>query len=379
MLQPSSSISSSDRRRRERLRAVVETCLWTLAALAVLDVATQRAFPMPADANQPPGTLARYFDYGRSIEGKLARLVGPTDAHSAPIVVAGWIDRECRHTPPPPLPGRSGVTIYGMSFSAHIAGQLEQLAPTLAISSYAGPAAPPNHSYACFLSVNAAGDDPNGIQIFGVLASSIPRLLTLGGLTTSFEAPAPFSYPRYRLVAGRLIAEQPVVRSPEDLREPARMASYRDQLAADDAFYDPWQMSQSWADDSVVLRMLRRGYAQAELARRTKRLVNDGSDYVDSHDIGPTLTAMLMQFAATSRAQGKLPIVILFQDRGSGADSLYRLVGPALMDAGVPVVSTHAIAPVTDPKNFVSDGHFTPAADRLIAEQTLQIIRRYTK
>jgi hypothetical protein len=138
-------------------------------------------------------------------------------------------------------------------------------------------------------------------------------------------------------------------------------------------------MSQSWADDSVVLRMLRRGYAQAELARRTKRLVNDGNDYVDSHDIGPTLTAMLMQFAATSRAQGKLPIVILFQDRGSGADSLYRLVGPALMDAGVPVVSTHAIAPVTDPKNFVSDGHFTPAVDRLIAEQTLQIIRRYTK
>ena len=88
---------------------------------------------------------------------------------------------------------------------------------------------------------------------------------------------------------------------------------------------------------------------------------------------------MLMQFAATSRAQGKLPIVILFQDRGSGADSLYRLVGPALMDAGVPVVSTHAIAPVTDPKNFVSDGHFTPAVDRLIAEQTLQIIRRDTK
>ncbi len=175
MLRPSSSISSSDRRRRERLRAVVETWLWTLAALAVLDVAMQRAFPMPADANLPPGTLARYFDYGRSIEGKLARLVGPTDAHSAPIVVAGWIDRECGHTPPPLLPGRSGVTIYGMSFSAHIAGQLEQLAPTLAISSYAGPAAPPNHSYACFQSVNAAGDDPNGIQIFGVLASSISK------------------------------------------------------------------------------------------------------------------------------------------------------------------------------------------------------------
>jgi hypothetical protein len=379
MLQPSSSTSSSDRRRHERLRAVIETCLWTLAVLAVLDMAVQRVFPMPAETNKPPGKLAQYFDYGRSIDGKLARLVGPTDARSAPIVVAGWIDRECRHTPPPPPPGRIGVTVYGMSFSDHIAKELEQLDPTLAISTYGGPAAPANHSYACFQSVNATGADPNPIQIFGVLASSVARLLTLGGLTTSFEAPAPFTYPRYRLIAGRLVAEQPLVRSPQDLREPATMASYRAQLAADDAFFDPWQMSQSWADHSVVLCMLRRGYAQAELARRTRRLVNDGKDYVDSPDVGPTLTAILLQFASTARAQGKLPIVVLFQDRGSGTDSLYRLLGTALVDGGVPVVSSHGIAPVSDPKNFIPDGHFTPAVDRLIAEQALQVIRRYVK
>jgi hypothetical protein len=353
----------------------METCLWTVAALVILDVAVQRVFPMPADVGRPPGALAQYFDYGRSIEGKLDRSVGRTDADSTPIVVAGWIDRECRRTPPLPSAGHSGVTIYGMSFSNHIADQLEELDPALAITRYAGPGAPPNHSYACFQSVNAAGRDPNPIQIFGVLASSIPRLLTLGGLTTSFEAPAPFSYPRYRLAAGRLVAEQPVVRSPEDLREPAKWASYRTQLATDDAFYDLWQMSQSWADHSVVLRMLRRSYAQAELGRRTNRLVNNGKDYVDNPEIGPALTTMLMQFAITSRADGKLPIVILFQDRGSGVDSLYRLVGPALIEAGVPVVSSHVIAPVTDPKNFISDGHFTPTADRLIAEQTLQAIR----
>lgn len=379
MLQPSSSTSSSERRRHKRLRAVVATCLWTLAALAVLDIAVQRVFPMPAEINRPPGKLAQYFDYGRSIDAKLARLVGPTDERSAPIVVAGWIDRECRHTPRPPPPGRIGVTVYGMSFSDHIAQQLEQLDPTLAISTYGGPAAPANHSYACFQSVNATGTDPNPIQIFGVLASSVSRLLTLGGLTTSFEAPAPFTYPRYRLMAGRLFAEQPLVRSPQDLREPATMASYRAQLAADDAFFDPWQMSQSWTDHSVVLCMLRRGYAQAELGRRTRRLVNDGKDYVDSPDVGPTLRAILLQFASTARAQGKLPIVVLFQDRGGGTDSLYRLLGRALANGGVPVVSSHVTAPVTDPKNFIPDGHFTPAVDRLIAEQALEIIRRYPK
>jgi hypothetical protein len=379
MLQPSSSISSSEHRRRRRLRAVVETCLWTLAALAILDVAVQRAFPMPADANRLPGKLAQYFDYGRSIQGKLARLVGPTDARSAPIVVSGWIDRECRHVPAPVLPGRIGVTVYGMSFSEHIARQLEQLDPTLAISNYGGPAAPANHSYACFQSVNATGSDPNRIQIIGVLASSVARLLTLGGLTTSFEAPEPFTYPRYRLMAGRLVAEQPLVRSSQDLREPVTMAAYRTQLAADDAFFDPWQMSQSWADHSVVLCMLRRGYAQAELALRTRRLVNNGKDFVDSPDVGPTLSAILLQFASTARAQGKLPIVILFQDRGTGTDSLYRLVGPALEEGGVPFVSSHGIAPVNDPRNFIPDGHVTPAVDRLIAQQTLEAIRRYGK
>ena len=166
MLQPSSSTSSSERRRHKRLRAVIETCLWTLAALAVLDVLTQRAFPMPAEVNRQPGKLAQYFDYGRSIAGKLARLVGSTDARSAPIVVAGWIDRECRHTPSPSPPGRIGVTVYGMSFTEHIANQLEQLDPTLAISTYGGPAAPANHSYACFQAVNATGTDSNPIQIF---------------------------------------------------------------------------------------------------------------------------------------------------------------------------------------------------------------------
>ena len=64
----------------------------------------------------------------------------------------------------------------------------------------------------------------NPVQILGVLASSLPRMLSLSGITTSFEAPMPFTFPRYRLgPGGELVAEQPLITSPEELRDPDRV------------------------------------------------------------------------------------------------------------------------------------------------------------
>ena len=37
-------------------------------------------------------SLQRYFDYGRSIEGKLRRQVGSTPDQDAAIVKAGWLN-----------------------------------------------------------------------------------------------------------------------------------------------------------------------------------------------------------------------------------------------------------------------------------------------
>jgi len=358
-----------------RLRAVLAVAGWTLLVLALIDVAVGTLFAPPADPRQRGNSLQDYFNYGISTEGKLARLVKPTDADSAPIIPAGWIDTTCAKPPAPAPAGKTGVTVYGMSFSGHIAEQLPTLDPTLAPVTYGGPGAPLNHSYACFKAVSAAGHDPNPVQIIGVLASSVQRMLTIGGLTTSFEAPTPFVYPRYRLVNGKLETEQPVLRSTADLRDPARWAAYKAQMAKSDAFYDPLLVNGGLLDRSVFLNMLRRAYAQAEDRRITAKLVNDGTGFRPNPDIGPVMQAMLLDFAATARAQGKIPVVILFQDRGTGADSLYRMLGPALEQAKVPTVSTHERFPVTDPRNFIADGHFTPAVDREIAKEVLEKIR----
>lgn len=374
MHQPSSSTSSSKRNQRLRLRAVLVTSLWTLLALVLIDAALQLAFPMPRDARQMPGSVTRYFNYGTSIEGKLTQMIGPTDEASTPVIVAGWIDKECRHGPPPAADGKLGVTIYGMSFSEHVAQQLNRIDPSLAITGYAGPGAPLNHSFACFQAVTATGKDDNPVQIIGILASSVSRMLTIGGLTTSFEGPSPFTYPRYRLEGGKLVAVEPVLRLPSDLRDGAKMAAYRSQLAREDAYFDPLLQDANLLDHSLTAKLLRRAYAQAESRKITAKL-GDDAGFVDNPEVGPVMRAMLLDFAHTVRSQGKVPMVILFQDRGFGAASLYRMLGPALEQAAVPFVSTHDIASVDDPGNFVADGHFTPAVDRKIALVVLNKMR----
>jgi hypothetical protein len=367
MSRRSSSISSSERRRYLRWRAVLATLGWTALALAAIDVAVQFAFPMPASPRVTPGSLAQYFAYGLSIEAKLKRMVAPTDAGSAPIVLAGWIDRECHQLPPPVPPGKTGVTVYGMSFSNHIAQQLRELDPQLSISTYAGPGAPPNHSYACFKAVSALGRDPDHFQVLGVLASSLPKLLTLTGLTTTFESPAPFTYPRYFVEAGQLRLIEPIIRQPADLRDAAKFAAFTLQLAKYDAFYSAWLMQSTWLDHSTMVNLARRGIAQAREKKLTRALVNDGKDFVGNPEIGLVLNGMLKDFIQIVRARGQVPIVVLFQDRGSGTDSLFRLVGEASLQQGGIVVSSNTLASVNDPRNFIADGHFTPAVDRKIA------------
>ena len=375
MLRPSSSTSSSERKHTVRLHAVLATCAWTLLALIVLDIVIGQDFKVPADPHRRPGAMAQYFDYGRSIDGKIARMFGPDDARSAPILVAGWIDRECRHVAPPPLPGQRGLTIYGMSFTARIAAQLKQLDPRFAITGYGGPAASPNHSYACFESVQRSGHDPDGVQVLGVLASSLPRMLTMTGASTSFEGPEPYTFPRYEIdPQGALVAVEPEIRSPEDMRDPAKWAAFQAQLAKYDAFYDPIQSGGQWADHSVFLRLLRRAYAQAEYRKRSLRLVSDGMQY--RPDMGSPLRGLLVSFARQVRARGQHPYVILLQDRGYGTDSLARLVGSSLEQAGATVIRSDQVAGVGDPRNFEPDGHFTPQIDRLIAQRLLAAINQ---
>ncbi len=370
MRRSSSSISSSERRRR----AVFATLSWTFLCVVALDVALGTIFRYPDDNQREPTLLQRYFDYGRSVEGKLHRILGSSERDAAPIAYAGWLERTCTASIEP-VAGRVGLTVYGMSFSDHVGHELEALDPSMAVSFRSGPSASLNHSYTCFRMLHDARHDPNQVQVMGVLASSVDRMTTLTGMTTSFEAPMPYTYPRYRLADdGALLSEQPLITSPDQMRQPLVWAAFERQLARDDAFYDPLLMRQNVADDSTLMRLLRRAYAQHAGATRRSEWTLSGTRSDASHDVGPLMSALLIDFARRTRDEGKIPLVILFQDR-PGIDDLYRSLGPALREAGVPFVSTHTIVPTTNPGNFLPDSHFTPAGDRLVAAHVLACIR----
>src|SRR6478609_12040364 len=88
----SSSISNSESvGGMTRRRAVWQLCGWVLFWLMALDVGASIAFAYPSDPRDlSPSRWALYFDYGRSMEGRLRRETRPDPETTAPITLAGW-------------------------------------------------------------------------------------------------------------------------------------------------------------------------------------------------------------------------------------------------------------------------------------------------
>ncbi len=384
MLRSSSFTSSSEHALSRRLssraqlrRRILTIVLWTIGALILMDAAVGFAFRMPVDSQHSPSSLQIYFDYGRSIEGKLRREVGSTPEQDAAIVKAGWLANECDISTGTP-PGKVTFDIYGMSFSNQIADQMVRLDPGLVSQGFGGPAAPPNHSYACFVRRVEAKRNRASIQILGVLASSIPRMETISGLTTSFEAPEPFTYPRYSLAPdGHLLGYSPSIAAREDLRatlaNPEKWSAFLDELATHDNFYSQAVFQADVFDHSVLARMIRRAWGQRVLRGRTSAL-RAGEGFSGAPEIAPVLRAMLIDFANRARAARQRPIVILIEDQGYGG-TLSALAAPALRANNIDFITTAEIVSPTDASNFLSDSHFTSAANEKIARAVLDLLR----
>jgi hypothetical protein len=350
--------------------------LWIIVSLVVLDIAVGALSRMPTDPRVQPSALQLYFDYGRSIEGKLRTLIKPEDERSGPIVVAGWIDSSCRRTVPN-VAGTLGISIFGNSFSGQLSNSLRKLDPAVSIEEYLGPGAPPNHSYACFVKENSFGGDRHDVQIIGVTASTLPRMEQIWGVTTSFEYPQPFTFPRYRLGPdGNLIAHEPSVRSPDDLR---RILSDREkwddwlaELKANDYFYVHALIAEDPADRSTIARMVRRGFGQyVNRSRMAKLRRRDGR--FDAPDIVNVLPKLIDSFAKLARASGKRPIVVLFEEYGYDG-VLMPLLSDTLARDRIEYVYSGNIVPANDLRNYASDGHFSPEANVKIAAALLKLI-----
>ncbi len=361
----------------KRARTCAQATLGFVATLVAIDVAINRLFPYPTDPlNTSPSSLSLYFDYGRSIEGKIRRQMGPTNDTSAPIAQAGWLNAQnLEEQPTVPEPGDDIlVASYGMSFSLRVMGEVEKLDPRITLRSMAGPAAPPNFSYSAYQFDR--GKHEANVVVLGILASSVKGLDAMTGMTWGAEVPAPYTFPKYKAEAGQLQAIQPQIQSLEQLRQamqnPQQWDAFVNQLETNDRFFNSFTFEQNVLDHSALFRLLRRAWAKSYQDNRTAQIhTSDG--FNKKWEQTAVLKQMVQDFATTAKQDGIMPVVLLINDRGYD-DHLYQLLRPTLERHSIPFVSTHDIAPATDQKNFIADGHFIPEADQKIAAKVLELI-----
>jgi hypothetical protein len=341
-----------------------------LLCLACMDAAVNLLFPYPTDPQAIPSSLERYFEYGRSVEGKLPRIVGPADESTAPIAFAGWLQPEDWEVQPSKPADEGGILIavYGMSFAADLGDAVCARDDRFTMRFIGGPAAPPSFAYAAY---ELDRDRHEGkVAILGILASSVRGMQTLTGMTWNFEQPFPFTYPLYSVSGGALEAEWPEIQSLPELRaaleDPSQWNRFVNQLAESDAYYSPLLFEESVLDRSAIVRMLRRAWAQ----RRNLRIVHSihGPDGFNlSAPFVPVLNTMMVKFANTCKDDGVIPIVYLVNDRGY-SDHLYELLEPVLVEHGIAFISSHESVDPDNPASFVDDGHFTEAANERLGE-----------
>lgn len=346
--------------------------LWALLFLGVIDVTVNRLlrYPTGPNAAMTASRFQTYFEYGRSLEGKINTMVGPTDAETSLVAQAGWLDPEQwkREQLPTSLPpGKQHlIAVYGQSFTLNVSDRLAKLDPSMAVRGIGAPAGPPSYAYAAY-TLDRGGHQAD-IVMLGLLASSVKGMRAMNGMTWQFEGPAPYTYPRYIPEDGKLKKIQPVVQTLDQFRtarnNPAQWEVFVNQLRQSDRYYSDFFFRQNWLDNSTIVRLVRRSLAQQQQTAILSR-IHSSQGFTDP-SILAVLSLMVQEFAQTAKADGKFPVVLLLNDKGY-SDHLYQALRPVLEDKDIPYISTHEIVPATDISNFVSDGHFTDTANAKIA------------
>lgn len=381
---PSSSSTSSSntpaeatRNSKSAYKRAAWVVLWTLLWLMVMDIAVNVMLPYPKDADAKPSRMQQYFEYGRSTEGKLRYMVGDTNADTASVSLAGWMDDDkIRPTVTDKEDGLL-VAVYGQSFAQHACNTWATINDKLTMRMILGPGAPLNHSLSLYL--NDRDKHQAKVCVLGVLASSLPYLDTIAGMTWSFERPYTFMYPRYTFTDGKLQVVDPTIHSMAQFRQtfndPLAWSKLLSHVREHDAFFDPVTFDACITDHSVIARMLRRAWGQRHM--QTMQAYYHGKDgFNEQTDIVQTAQFLVADWAKKVREDRRLPIVYVINDRGY-SDHLFKVLSPTLEAEHIPYVSTHDYAPDSDLSNFQSDGHFTHAVDEITAQKFQDILQTY--
>jgi hypothetical protein len=361
----------------ERIRAgrLAVVMVWVLLWLAAIDIGVNLAFG-PSGKSFPG--LRKYFEYGRSVEGKLARTMAADPKKEGLILEAGWLDPEPWKGEPDRRKEGSDLMVaaYGQSFTMHALRDASQMDPRITMRAIGGPAAPPNHSYAAYKL-----DEPLrkvDVVVFGILSSSVADIGSMSGLIWHFENPAPFTFPRYRLSNGQLTEELPVLGMEAEFRSAFGQRSpvwqkFKQQLRRSDRGYDPLVFEETIADRSSIVRLIRRGWVAQQQAYESGVYDTASGFNADSEDV-KVLQALVVDLARRTSERGERLVVLLLHARGH-SDHLYKVMEGTLKQHRIDYVSTHTLFSANDPSNFKYDGHYMPATNAKLTQALLSTLR----
>lgn len=321
------------------------------------------------------GALVQYFEYGRSVPGKIERWREQPGLPGNLRDVA-WRDdlvaeSQAAFATEADAPR---VRTYGMSFVNDILRSASALDPDMVVDAHAGPAAPPNFTFAAFED-DAMNRRPGDVVVLGILSSSVHGMAALSNRTWLFEQPAPFTYPIYRPSSDGLTRIDPLVASLEDedaLRaDPNALSEWNEQLHREDSFFSPVTFGGVWLDHSPFMRLVRRAFASGVMTSRSKSVLSQPADGGFPYE--ETLRRMAVAFSDRARADGQVPVVFLIQSRSPGDPDLRNILVETLESAEIPYLATADYYDVRNPSGFLADGHYRKSVNALFAEAFLEL------
>ncbi len=353
---------------------ILSTTLWVCVWLAVIDVFINLAFAYPSDPkNTAPGALRLYFDYGRSVEGKLIRETRGDPKETAPTTLAGWYD-PLEIGEPPAHSGKEIVSIYGMSHAMRLAQALDRTSSRFVARTIGAPGAPPNWSYGPYLRDRGGGK--SRVAVLAFLSANLAAITTMSSMTWGIDLPNPYTSDRFFIKDGRLSVVHPPYMSFEGyvaaLADPNKWAKAKSVFAKYDTMYNAFLISRSMFDKSALFRLIRRAYGQRYFrAKRVEALDQNGFN-PDSEQVR-VAQVMVRDFAAAVRKNGMVPVIFIANNLGY-SDFLFRALEPSLKADKIPYLNSASIISPKDTRGYLPDSHFTAENDDKLAQELETII-----
>lgn len=353
------------------MRKTISMICLTAAFVVIFDIIVAVTLSWAQD-NGRLGSLVQYFEYGRSVPGKLSQWKEnpgtPGNLYNvawrSEVVVESQQAFEDENASDGPV-----VRSYGMSFVNNIIRHAVDLEPEIIWDDHAGPGAPPNFTFALFQDDRNARR-PGDIAVFGILSSSVGGMAALSNSTWVFEQPAPFTYPIFWPDEAGLRRVEPAVNSATELNEltDETRRIWEAQLEQEDYFFGAHTFGLMWLDYSPFARLVRRSFAISKIDQTEAEILAGDYPYAQ------VLQLMVSDFARVARADGQVPVVMLIQSRSPTDPDVFEVVRSVIERDNIPYLATVEHFDPRDPSGFMGDGHYKTSIDQVFAKRFVEVL-----